>query len=69
MGPSSANPTVRENSQTGTSDWQLSRFQFDDPLKLRASPLVRLLRSSALEGYASRTSVRPGDAIDFMISA
>ena len=62
------NPIVEENRKQGTPEWQLQYHRFDDPVTLAAYPLVRRLRSSAIEGYASRTSVLPGEAIDFMVS-
>ncbi|GIP35282.1 N,N-dimethylformamidase beta subunit family domain-containing protein [Paenibacillus sp. J2TS4] len=63
-----ANVTVQENSLPGTLDWQTTLFKFDYPETLQASPLIRGLRSSVIEGYASRTSVYPGESIDLMVS-
>lgn len=48
--------TEKENEFTGTLDWQLTSFRFDG------------LRSPSIEGYASRTSVYPGECIDLMVS-
>jgi len=48
-----------ENSQPGSTDWQLSYTRVDPATKYR-SPLI--------EGYASRASVRPGEKIDFFVS-
>ncbi|MBP1992744.1 N,N-dimethylformamidase beta subunit family domain-containing protein [Paenibacillus eucommiae] len=62
------NVTVEENRLQGTLDWQLTRFQFDYPESQQGSPLIRGLRSKVIEGYASRTSVYPGESIDFMVS-
>lgn len=62
------NMTSRENKEEGTLDWQLTRFQFDYPNKLQGASFIRGLRSSAIEGYASQTSVYPGESIDFMVS-
>ena len=62
------NPTVEENRKQGTVEWQLQNCRFDDPVTLASFPLIRRLRSSAIEGYASKPSVLPGDAVDFMVS-
>lgn len=62
------NDTVLENSNQGTLNWQMTSFQFDYPSNLQSSPLVRGLRSSVIEGYASRTSVYTGESIDLMVS-
>lgn len=59
---------MEENAKTGTVDWQLQFFRFDTPVTLASYPLNRGLRSSAIEGYASKTSVLPGEEIDFMVS-
>lgn len=48
--------TARENSLPGTLDWQITRFRYDE------------LRSPSIEGYASHTSVYPGDTIDLIVS-
>lgn len=60
--------TKLENTAAGTLDWQMTRFQFDYPEHLQSIPLIRGLRSSVIEGYASRTSVYPGEQIDLMVS-
>lgn len=60
--------TQAENRLPGTLDWQLTRFQFDYPGHMQASPIIRGLRSSTIEGYASRTSVYPGDTLELMVS-
>ena len=62
------NPVVQENRKEATLEWQLQFTSFDDPVKLRVSPLNRYLRSSAIEGYASKTSVYPGESLDFFVS-
>ena len=62
------NPIVEENRKPGTPEWQLQYTNCDDPITLAAFPKVRRLRSSGIEGYASRTSVLPGETIDFMVS-
>ena len=46
-------PVARENRLPGTTDWQLTYVKFDGKEKYR---------SRLIEGYCSRTSVRPGDA-------
>ena len=62
------NPTVEENRNAGTPEWQLRNVRFDDPVTLASFPLVRHLTSSAIQGYASKTSVYPGESIDLMVS-
>lgn len=62
------NPVVQENRRPGTVEWQLQYHRFDDPRTLASYPLNRRLRSSAIEGYASKTSVLKGETIDFMVS-
>ena len=62
------NRIVEENRKPGTVEWQLQYHRFDEPVTLAANPLIRRLRSSAIEGYASRTSVLPSETIDFMVS-
>ena len=62
------NAVVEENRRIGTVDWQLQNCRFDDPVTLASYPLVRRLRSSAIEGFVSRTSVYPGDDIDIKVS-
>ncbi|MEX2566235.1 MAG: N,N-dimethylformamidase beta subunit family domain-containing protein, partial [Cyclobacteriaceae bacterium] len=57
-----------ENSKPGTLEWQLQYTGFEWPDSLRAYPLNRGLRSLAIEGYASKTSVYPGENIDFKVS-
>jgi len=63
------NLIVEENSRPGTLEWQLQYTRFDDPITLASTPLVRGLRSSVIEGFASKTSVLPGESIDFYVSA
>jgi hypothetical protein len=62
------NPVTEENSKPGTLGWQLQYTRFDDPVTLASYPLIRNIRSSMIEGYVSRTSVYPGESIDFMVS-
>lgn len=57
--PSQAERIRRENDRPGTRDWMLHRTQVDPATKWRC-PWI--------EGYASRTSVRPGETIDFHVS-
>jgi hypothetical protein len=49
----------RENEHSGTRDWMTTNVQID--------PKTRY-RSPWIEGYASRTSVRPGESISFHVS-
>lgn len=62
------NRMVEENRKPGTIEWQLRYHEFDDPVTMASYPLNRRLRHSAIEGYASKTSVLAGEPIDFMIS-
>jgi hypothetical protein len=62
------NPIVEENSKAGTMEWQIQYTRFDNPVTLASYPLNREVRSSAIEGFASRNSVLPGETIDFMVS-
>ncbi len=62
------NPTMEENRKQGTLEWQLRNVRFDDPVTLASFPLVRHLRSSAIEGYVSKTSAYPGESLDIKVS-
>lgn len=55
------NATVEENRRRGTLHWQTQYFLFD---RYKGSGL----RSPSLEGYASETSVYPGETIRFHVS-
>ena len=52
-----ANPIVEENRKPGTTDWQLTFIRSENH------------RSEAIEGYCSRTSVKPGESLDVFLSA
>ena len=60
---------AEENNKTGTLEWQLQYTRFDDPISLASYPLIRCLRSSMIEGYVTKTSLYPGESIDFKVSA
>lgn len=62
------NPIVEENSKPGTVEWQLQYTRFDSPITLASTPLNRHVRSSSIEGFCSKNSVAPGEAIDIMVS-
>lgn len=62
------NPVVEENSKQGTIEWQLHYTAYDEPITLAAYPLNRRLRSPAIEGFATRSSVLPGESIEIMVS-
>src|SRR5258708_10473704 len=68
LAASKSNRITEENSKPGTLEWQLRYHSFDDPVTMASYPLNRLLRHSAIEGYASKASVLPGESIDFLIS-
>ena len=57
-----------ENNKPGTLEWQLQYTRFDDPISMASSPLIRGLRSPMIEGFVSKTSVLPGESIDFLVS-
>jgi hypothetical protein len=57
-----------ENSKQGTVEWQLQFTGFDTPVSMASYPMIRYLRSMSIEGFASKTSVMPGESIDFKIS-
>lgn len=61
-------PTRRENQLPGTVEWQLQYTACEDPESLRAYPLIRRLRSIAIEGYADKQSLYPGETIHFYVS-
>ncbi len=62
------NRTVQENRNPGTHEWQLQYTSFDTPVTMASYPMVRYLRSVAIEGYATRTSLLPGESLDFKVS-
>jgi hypothetical protein len=57
-----------ENSKPGTLEWQLQYTAFDTPLTMASYPMVRNLRSLNIEGFVTRTSLFPGESLDFKIS-
>jgi N,N-dimethylformamidase beta subunit-like protein len=57
-----SNPIVEENKRPGDTSWQLKYYRRD-----RANGSG--LRSPEIEGYASDTSVYPGESLDLMVSA
>ncbi|MCQ6560473.1 N,N-dimethylformamidase beta subunit family domain-containing protein [Paenibacillus mendelii] len=62
------NLIANENTQTGTLNWQLTQYEFEELNSGLGSNLIPGARSAAIEGYASQTSVYPGESIDFMVS-
>ncbi len=62
------NPIVAENQQPGTPQWQLQYTALDYPPAWQAFSHIRGLRSSAVEGFASRPSVVAGEGLDLMVS-
>lgn len=52
-------PIIAENRRPGTTEWQLSRARVDP---------VQTYRCPWIEGFCSRTSVRPGERIDLKLS-
>jgi hypothetical protein len=61
LGASASDPERirRENAHAGTRDWMANNVRVD--------PKTRY-RSPGIEGYASRTSVRPGDSVSIHVS-
>ncbi|MGH9722314.1 MAG: hypothetical protein ACRD8O_19055 [Bryobacteraceae bacterium] len=62
------NRTVEENRKPGAVDWQLQYTDFDYPAAYQSSPLIRGLRSPAIEGFGAKPSVAHGESIEFKIS-
>ena len=54
-----SNPIVAENRKPGTTDWQLTYVRPTDGSGYR---------TKLVEGYCSRTSVRPGESMDLLLS-
>lgn len=63
-----SNRIIEENKKPGTHEWQLQFTGFDTPVTMASYPMVRYLRSVAIEGYVSKTSVLPGESLDFKVS-
>lgn len=59
-GPAAPDLIRRENQKPGTRDWMLTSTRIDPRTKYR-SPWI--------EGYCSHTSIRPGQVIQFHVSA
>lgn len=57
-----------ENSKPGTHEWQLQYTSFDTPVTMASYPMIRYLRSISIEGYVNKTSVYPGEDLDFKVS-
>lgn len=53
------NLIVEENAREGSLDWQLTRVRLDTS---------KGYRSSVIEGYCSKQSVKAGEALDFFVS-
>lgn len=53
-----SNPVVEENRKPGSTDWQLTRVRADGSG----------FRSTWIEGYCSKQSVKAGETIDIMVS-
>src|SRR5262245_24615334 len=58
-GPRTGDLIRVENRKAGTTDWMLTNVRIDPPSRYR-SPWI--------EGYCSRTSVRPGQRLELMVS-
>lgn len=59
---------VEENKKPGTHEWQLQYTSFDTPVTMASYPMVRYLRSVSIEGYVTKTSLLPGESLDFKVS-
>jgi len=53
-----SNPVLIENQKKGSTDWQLTRVRQDKSQQ----------RTTLIEGYCSRQSVKAGDKLDMMVS-
>jgi hypothetical protein len=62
------NRIAEENRKPGTHEWQLQFTSFDTPVSMASYPMVRYLRSVAIEGYVTKTSLLPGETLDFKVS-
>jgi len=56
-----------ENDHEGTTDWQLTYTRIDPKTKCTRFGGGLGGRSTRIEGFASRTSVRPGESIEFFV--
>ena len=56
--PKKNNPITLENKKEGTTDWQLTRIRPDNDL----------YRTSFIEGYCSKQSIKAGERLDIMVS-
>jgi hypothetical protein len=56
-------PVANENLLTGTTDWQLT-----NPVRASIDRDPTNYRTPVMEGYASATSVNPGEWINFYVS-
>lgn len=59
---------VEENQKPGTHEWQLQYTGFDTPVSMASYPMIRYLRSLTIEGYVNKTSLYPGEELDFKVS-
>ncbi len=57
-----------ENDREGTTDWQLTYTRIDPRSRCTRFGGGLGGRSTLIEGFASRTSVRPGERLDFLVS-
>ena len=48
------NRIVEENKKRGTHEWQLQYTSFDTPVSMASYPMVRYLRSVAIEGFVTK---------------
>lgn len=55
-----------ENARPGTTDWQLTYVRTDP--KSSSGWGAWTVRSALIEGYVSKTSVRPGETLDLFVS-
>ena len=62
------NLIVTENTKPGTHEWQLQYTSFDTPVSMASYPMIRYLRSVSIEGYVTKTSLMPGESLDFKVS-
>ena len=63
-----SNRIIEENKKPGTHEWQLQFTSFDTPVTMASYPMIRYLRSVAIEGFVTKTSLMSGESLDFKVS-
>ncbi len=63
--PGASGIIPRENAHEGARDWQLTRVRVDTP---EDGSMREAIRSSVIEGYCSRQSLKAGETVELMVS-